>query len=108
MAMKQLGPYHILDVIGRGGMGTVFRAEQLETGDVVAVKALAPSFSMDPHFRARFESEIQALMKLDHPNIVRLISFGQDEGTMFFAMELVEGRSLHAPSRTRKVTIGVK
>ena len=79
MALKRLGPYQIIDIIGRGGMGTVFRAEDVEKGDVVAIKSLAPNFTMDPHFRARFESEIQALMQLDHPNIVRLISFGQDE-----------------------------
>ncbi len=102
MALKRLGPYQIIDIIGRGGMGTVFRAEDVEKGDVVAIKSLAPNFTMDPHFRARFESEIQALMQLDHPNIVRLISFGQDEGVMFFAMELVEGLSLHAELKDKK------
>ena len=95
MAVRKLGPYHLIDVIGRGGMGTVYRAEDFESGEIVAVKSLAPHFSLDDHFRARFESEIKALMQLNHPNIVKMVGFGQDEGVMFFAMELVEGESLH-------------
>ena len=102
MALRRLGPYELIEVIGRGGMGTVFKGKHDETGDVVAVKSLAANFTMDDHFRARFESEIQALMQLDHPNIVKLISFGQEEGMMYFAMELVEGSSLHAEQKKRK------
>ena len=94
MANRKLGPYNLSDVLGRGGMGTVYRACHNETGEVCAVKALAPSFAEDDHFRSRFESEIQALLKLDHPNIVRLIGFGQEKGNLYFAMELVEGQSL--------------
>ena len=94
MAKKKLGPYLLADVLGRGGMGTVYRARHETTQEVCAVKALAPSFAEDDHFRSRFESEIQALLKLDHPNIVRLIGFGQEKGNLYFAMELVEGESL--------------
>lgn len=75
-------------------MGTVYRAVHEETGDVVAIKALAPTYSHDSHFRSRFESEIKALINLDHPNIVRLLSYGQEDGNLYFAMELVEGKSL--------------
>jgi len=102
MTIRNLGPYELDGVIGRGGMGTVYKATDMESGDVVAVKSLAPTYSLDEHFRARFESEIKALMQLDHPNIVRLISFGQDEGMMFFAMELVDGESLYAIQKKRK------
>ncbi len=94
MASKKLGPYEILGVLGRGGMGTVFKARHETTGEIVAVKALSNSASDETHFRQRFESEIQALLKLNHPNIVRILSFGQEKGTLFFAMELVEGKSL--------------
>lgn len=94
MPRKKLGPYELNDVLGRGGMGTVYRAVHSETGEVCAIKALTAAFSEDPHFRKRFESEIQALLKLDHPNIVRILSFGQDGGQLFFAMELVDGPSL--------------
>ncbi|MEM7456678.1 MAG: protein kinase, partial [Planctomycetota bacterium] len=81
-------------ILGRGGMGTVYRAEHEETSEVCAVKALAPMYASDEHFRNRFESEIKALIQLDHPNVVRLISYGQEYGNLFFAMELVEGNSL--------------
>ncbi len=75
-------------------MGTVFRGRHCETGELHAVKVLSPFYSNDDHFRGRFESEIQALLKLDHPNIVKLISYGQDDGNLFFSMELIEGNSL--------------
>ncbi len=100
MSQRKLGPYFLSDVLGRGGMGTVYRAEHEETGAICAVKALAPVFACDTHFRTRFESEIQALIKLDHPNIVRLLGFGQDEGNLFFVMELVKGNSLFQMQRT--------
>lgn len=93
-AMDKLGPYLFEGTLGRGGMGTVFRGKHIETGEVHAVKVLSPVYSNDDHFRGRFESEIKALLKLDHPNIVQLISFGQEAGNLFFSMELVEGNSL--------------
>ena len=95
MALQRLGPFELLRVLGRGGMGTVYEAREPGSKVLVAVKALAPSFSFDDHFRNRFEAEIEALMSLDHKNIVRLLSFGQDEGNLFFAMELVDGTSLY-------------
>lgn len=94
MSENKMGPYILDGIIGRGGMGTVYKAIHEETKDVVAVKALSPTYSDDAHFRSRFESEIQALLKLDHPNIVRLLSYGQEDGNLYFAMELVEGKSL--------------
>lgn len=89
-----MGPFQLKNVIGRGGMGTVYHATHNETGESVAVKALSPTYSHDTHFRGRFESEIEALIRLDHPNIVRLLSYGQEDGNLYFAMELVEGKSL--------------
>ena len=98
--LEKLGPYKFISVLGRGGMGTVFKGEHEETGELHAVKVLAPAYSQEQHFRARFESEIKALIKLDHPNIVRLISFGQDSGNLFFAMEMVDGKSLFQVQRS--------
>ena len=98
--LEKIGPYEFLDVLGRGGMGTVYKGKHEETGELHAVKVLAPNYSQEPHFRARFESEIKALIKLDHPNIVRLISFGQEDGNMFFAMEMVDGKSLFEVQRS--------
>lgn len=92
--MKKLGPYEFEGTLGRGGMGTVFRGKHMDTGEVHAVKVLSPVYSADDHFRGRFESEINALLQLDHPNIVKLISYGQEDGNLYFSMELIEGNSL--------------
>lgn len=94
MALDKIGPYEFQGILGRGGMGTVYRARHEESGELHAVKVLAPTYAHDPHFRGRFESEIKSLIKLDHPNIVRLLSYGQEDGMLFFSMELVEGNSL--------------
>lgn len=102
MALERLGPYKLISVLGRGGMGTVYKSEHSESGDACAVKVLAPVYSNDPHFRNRFESEIKALYKLDHQNIVKLISYGQDDSNLFFAMELVVGKSLFQLQRDGK------
>ena len=99
MALEKIGPYEIQGILGRGGMGTVYRGIHKETSEIHAVKVLAPTFAHDPHFRGRFESEIKALINLDHPNIVRLLSYGQEDGIMFFSMELVEGNSLFQMQR---------
>lgn len=95
MTIKKLGPFTVIRVLGRGGMGTVYEAREEDRDEHVAVKALAPSFSFDEHFRTRFEAEIDALLSLDHKNIVRLLSFGQDQGNLYFAMELIDGQSLY-------------
>lgn len=94
MALEKIGPYEFQGLLGRGGMGSVYRGRHQETGEIHAVKVLAQNVSHEEHFRGRFESEIQALIKLDHPNIVRILSYGQEDGNLFFAMELVEGKSL--------------
>ena len=94
MTLKKIGPYELEGILGRGGMGTVYRGLHSDTGQQHAVKVLAPRFAEDQHFRGRFESEIKALLKLNHDNIVSLFSYGQDDGQLFFAMELVDGQSL--------------
>jgi len=99
--IESLGPYQFENVLGRGGMGTVFRGVHQDSGAVHAVKVLAPQYADDEHFRGRFESEIKAMMTLDHPNIVRLVSYGQDDGNLYFAMELVKGQSLYDMQRSK-------
>ena len=94
MLSEKMGPYKLNSVLGRGGMGTVYKAVHEDTGEELAVKVLAPAYSTDDHFRNRFDAEIKALIKLDHPNIVRLISYGQEDQNLYFAMELVRGKSL--------------
>lgn len=94
MALDKIGPYRFQGVLGRGGMGTVYRGVHEDTGELHAIKVLAPTYAHDDHFRGRFESEIKALIQLDHKNIVRLLSYGQEDGMLFFSMELVPGNSL--------------
>ncbi len=94
MSDKRLGPYRIEKVLGRGGMGTVYKAVADDTNEVVAVKVLAENFSDDTHFRGRFESEIETMKKLEHENIVKIIGYGEERGQLFFSMEFVNGPSL--------------
>ena len=94
MKIERLGPYQIIRELGRGGMGTVYEGVHLETGEPTAVKLLAVALSDDEGFRERFEAEIETLRKLNHPNIVRLFGFGQQDGLCYYAMEFVQGSSL--------------
>ncbi|MDO5553556.1 MAG: serine/threonine-protein kinase [Planctomycetia bacterium] len=90
----QLGPFRILRVIGRGGMGAVYEALHEETNEHVAVKVLMTNVDEDQELRTRFEAEIETLKRLRHPNIVRLFGFGQEDGMLYYAMEFVDGPSL--------------
>jgi serine/threonine-protein kinase len=94
MQPEQLGPYKIGRKLGRGGMGTVYEAVLSDTGEPAAVKVLSAAMSRDEGFRERFEAEIETLRKLRHPNIVRLFGYGEQDGVLFYAMELVKGTSL--------------
>lgn len=94
MIPERLGPYRIEHVIGRGGMGAVYQGVNLETNQPAAIKILAARLAQESDFRQRFETEIETLRKLNHPNIVRLFGFGQQDDLLYFAMELVDGSSL--------------
>ena len=94
MQFEQLGPYRIGQRLGRGGMGEVFEGVQVETGERVALKVLNPALATADGFRERFEAEIASLRKLHHPSIVRLYGFGEQEGYLFYAMELIDGRNI--------------
>ncbi len=94
MKIEQLGPYRVVRRLGRGGMGTVFQTEHVETGQAAAVKMLSSPVEEDEGFRDRFANEVETLRKLNHPGIVRLLGFGEQDGAIFYAMELVEGPSL--------------
>jgi len=92
--LTTLGPYRIMGMLGQGGMGAVYRAVDEETDEPAAVKILSASMSKHVDFRHRFEAEIETLKMLRHPNIVRLFGFGEQDGLLFYAMELVDGSSL--------------
>ena len=91
---EQLGPYRILEIIGQGGMGTVYTAVHTETDSKAAVKVLSSQLASQEGFRERFRVEIETLKKLRHPNIVTLYGYGEQDGLLFYAMELIEGKSL--------------
>ncbi len=75
-------------------MGAVYAGVDSDTGEAAAIKVLSPALAAEEGFRVRFEAEIESLKKLRHPNIVRLYGYGEQAGTLFYAMELVEGTSL--------------
>ncbi|MFO0869823.1 MAG: serine/threonine-protein kinase [Pirellulales bacterium] len=94
MALEQLGPYRLERVLGQGGMGTVYAGTDQRNGQQAAVKVLSTVLGDRPALRARFESEIETLKQLRHPHIVQMLGYGEQEGHLFYAMELVDGRSL--------------
>lgn len=84
----------ICEMIGRGGMGAVYRARQKQLNRFVALKILPTEVSESPAFAERFTREAQALAKLNHPGIVTLYEFGQADGLFYFLMEFVDGVNL--------------
>ncbi len=94
MTDQYLGPYRLESKLGSGGMGSVFRAVHAKTGQKVAVKLIAEQVADSERFRRRFSVEVETLKKLDHPNIVRLIGYGEENGRLFYSMDIVEGPSL--------------
>ncbi len=95
MPLEKLGPYKIEKILGRGGMGAVYVGLHEETGERAAVKVLSGHLADDEAFRERFNIEVETLKRLSHPNIVQLSGYGEDDGHLFFVMELVQGKSLH-------------
>ncbi|MBM4781749.1 MAG: protein kinase [Archangiaceae bacterium] len=94
---KLVGNYRVLALIGEGGMGKVYRAEQERLKRAVCIKTLLPHFAKDPSLVQRFEREGQATAAMRHPNVVTVLDFGKtDDGTLYIVMEYVEGRTLRA------------
>ena len=93
-AGTRLGSYEIVSPLGAGGMGEVYRARHLKLGRDVAVKVLPRDLASDPERRHRFEREARAASALNHPNIVTIHDVDEHDGSLYIAMELVEGRTL--------------
>jgi serine/threonine protein kinase len=94
LAGSPLGDFQILREIGRGGMGIVYEAEQLSLGRRVALKVLPFAATLDPKQLQRFQNEAKAAAQLHHTNIVPVYAVGCERGVHFYAMQLIEGRSL--------------
>ena len=94
MVGKTLGNYKIIEPLGKGGMGEVYRARDTKLDRDVAIKVLPEDFATDPDRLARFEREAKLLASLNHPNIATIFGFEESDRVRFIAMELVEGQSL--------------
>lgn len=91
---RKFGPYRVLSLLGAGGMGEVYLAEDTRLRRRVALKLLPSEFTHDPERIRRFEREARAASALNHPNIVTIYEIGQIDGAYFIATELVEGQTL--------------
>ncbi|GAB4479735.1 MAG: hypothetical protein OHK0031_00330 [Anaerolineales bacterium] len=91
LADSTLSSYRGLKLIGRGGMADVYRAESPTSGKTVAIKVLPPSLAQDEQFRRRFMREAQTIAGLEHPNIVRVLNFGEENGVYYIVMEYLSG-----------------
>jgi eukaryotic-like serine/threonine-protein kinase len=90
---RSVGGFQLETEIGRGGMGVVYKAVD-DQGGTVAVKILAPHLVNRPVIRQRFLKEADLAMRLEHPNLVRALAVGEEDGLLFIAMEFVDGESL--------------
>ncbi len=99
---KNFPQLEILELLGEGGMGMVYKARQPQLDRFVALKILSPLLSQDPAFAERFSREAQALAKLNHPNIVAIYDFGKAGNIYFFVMEYVDGMNLRQLEQAQK------
>ncbi|MEZ6034167.1 MAG: serine/threonine-protein kinase [Planctomycetaceae bacterium] len=102
MTERRIGPFILGRQIGAGGMGIVYLATYVETGKQVALKVLPPALSEDEKLLKRFEREILILKRLRHPNIVKYYGGGTHQGQRWYAMEYIDGGSLHDILKKRK------
>jgi serine/threonine-protein kinase len=104
MNLDRIGKYRVVDRIGHGAMGEVFKAHDPFLNRYVALKTISPALAGDPEFRQRFQREAQSAAQLSHPNIVTIYDFGNDDaGLTYMAMELLEGVDLREAIRRRSL-----
>ncbi len=99
---KAFPQLEIIGLIGRGGMGTVYKARQPQLDRFVALKILSPTLGGDPAFAERFTREARALARLSHPNIVTVYDSGQSAGYCYFIMEWVDGLNLRQMEQAQR------
>ena len=95
------GRYHLAELVGQGGMATIYRARDTKLGRDVAIKVLRAEYGSDVSFLARFQREAQAAAQLNHPNVVAVFDYGQDPVGPYIVMELVTGGDLAGALRER-------
>src|SRR5215831_4852157 len=94
IALRRLGDFEIIRELGRGGMGIVYEARQVSLNRKVALKVLSAGLGLTPRAVERFHREAEAAARLHHSNIVPVYAIGEQDGTHFYAMELINGPSL--------------
>ena len=94
--MRQIGPYHLLDLLGKGGMGEVYLAEDTRLGRKLAIKLLPPELTNDELRVLRFQQEARTASALNHPNILTIFDIGEVESTHYIATEFVKGETLRS------------
>src|SRR5258708_19993657 len=94
MELERIGKYRILGKIGKGAMGEVFKGQDPFLNRLVAVKTISASLAGDEEVRKRFLREAQSAAKLNHPHIITVYDFGEEQGKIYMAMELLEGKDL--------------
>jgi serine/threonine-protein kinase len=100
----QLGEFTVGELIGDGGMGSVYLAKHPSYSELLAIKVLLPQYAEDSEFRARFIREGQVLSNLSHPHIIPVYHFGEDRGLLYFVMRYVKGKSLYELLLSRRFT----
>jgi serine/threonine-protein kinase len=100
-----LGKYRIVDLIGRGGMGIVYRAEHIDLGMLRALKTLAPEWVDHPLAQTRFLKEARAAARISHPHVVKIFDSGSHDGLPFFVMEYLEGEDLASALARSRLTV---
>ncbi|MFN0019936.1 MAG: serine/threonine-protein kinase [Pirellulaceae bacterium] len=107
-AIADLAPHfpqlEIIELLGQGGMGAVYKARQKHLDRLIALKVIPPEAAKEPAFAERFAREARALARLNHPNIVTVHDFGQSDGVYFLLMEFVDGLNLRQTMRAGKLS----
>src|SRR6476660_7815735 len=94
MVITEVGKYQIIEQVGEGAMGVVYRALDPVLNRTVAIKVMTDAVARDDDLRGRFLREAQAAGSLQHPNVITIYDFGETAGHLFIAMEFVEGQDL--------------
>ena len=106
MLGRMIGHYKILSLLGVGGMGEVYQAQDTRLGRQIALKLLPAQFTQDKERLQRFEREAHAASALNHPNILTIHEIGQADGTTFIATEFIDGQTLRQQMAGKRMKLG--